>query len=151
MKTTGAQIEENENSKYLNGSDTTKDKARLVRYSDNDLKEFKELIMSKLENSIKDCEQLREALTLKNDNGTNDTSPVFKLAEDGADTTSKEEVAHQTVRLQKYIVHLQNALIRIENKTYGICSVSGELIAKERLKSVPHSTLSIKAKLGIIK
>jgi DnaK suppressor protein len=119
------------------------------RYSDSDLKEFKELILAKLETSKRDCELLKEALTLKDDNGTNDTSPVFKLAEDGVDTTSKEEVAHQAIRLQKYIVHLQNALIRIENKTYGICSVTGELIAKERLRSVPHSTLSINAKLGL--
>jgi DnaK suppressor protein len=118
-----------------------------LRYSDAELKEFKELIAEKYRQSKVEYDLLKESLSGKNDNGTNDTSPGFKLAEDGIDAVSREETAGQAIRLQKYLEHLQNALIRIENKTYGICSVTGELISKERLRSVPHSTLSINAKL----
>ncbi|MFL5764115.1 MAG: TraR/DksA family transcriptional regulator [Bacteroidia bacterium] len=117
-----------------------------VRYSDQELKEFKELIVRKLNDAIKDFEQLKETLSLVDDNGTNDTSPTFKLTEDAADVFTKEETAQMAARQQKFIEHLKNALIRIENKTYGICRVTGKLIAKERLKSVPHATLSIDAK-----
>lgn len=120
-----------------------------VRYSNKDLKEFKELITEKYNQSVADYEQLKEALSFKSDNGTNDTCPTFNLGEDGADAISKEEIASQAIRLKKYIEHLHNALIRIENKTYGICSVTGTLIPKERLRSVPHTTQSINAKLGI--
>jgi DnaK suppressor protein len=119
-----------------------------LRYSDSELKEFKNLISEKYKQSKVEYDLLKESLSLKNDNGTNDTSPGFKLAEDGIDAVSREEAAGQAIRLQKYLEHLQNALIRIENKTYGICSVTGELIPKERLRSVPHSTLSINAKLS---
>ncbi len=120
-----------------------------IRYSDAELKEFKELITAKITQSKKDYELLKETISHKTENDTEDTSPVFKAMEGGAEASSKEETSLHAMRLQKYIVHLQNALVRIENKTYGICIITGELISKERLKSVPHSTLSINAKLGI--
>jgi RNA polymerase-binding transcription factor DksA len=91
---------------------------------------------------------LKETLSGINDHGTDDTSPTFKLLEDTPDFTSKEETALHAIRLQKFIEQLQNALIRIENKTYGVCTVSGQLIPKERLKSVPHTTKSVNAKIN---
>jgi RNA polymerase-binding transcription factor DksA len=118
-----------------------------TRYSDAELQEFKELILKKLEEAKKDYELLKSTLSHKDDHGTDDTSPTFKLLEDGSDVLSKEETAHLAARQEKFIQALQNALIRIENKTYGICRVSGKLISKERLRSVPHATLSIDAKL----
>jgi RNA polymerase-binding transcription factor DksA len=120
----------------------------VVRYSDDDLKEFKDLIMKKLEEAQNDYEILRSSISLTDDHGTNDTSPTFKLLEDAADVLSKEETAAMVSRQKKFIEHLQNALIRIENKTYGICRVTGKLIAKERLRSVPHATMSMDAKTG---
>jgi RNA polymerase-binding transcription factor DksA len=117
-----------------------------VRYSDEELKEFKALILSKLEEAKNDYELLRSSLTLQDDHGTNDTSPTFKLLEDAADVLSKEETAQLAVRQEKFIEHLQNALIRVENKSYGVCRVTGKLIPKERLRSVPHATMSIDAK-----
>jgi len=121
----------------------------LIRYSDEELKEFRELISAKLHKSRIDYKLLAEALSLKDDHGTNDTSPTFKLTEDAGDLFSREEISHQAIRQRKYIEHLENALIRIENKTYGICSITGKLIPKERLRSVPHSTMSMNAKLGL--
>jgi RNA polymerase-binding transcription factor DksA len=118
-----------------------------TRYSDAELKEFKDLILKKLEEAKKDYELLKSTLSHKDDHGTDDTSPTFKLLEDGSDVLSKEETAHLAARQEKFIQALQNALIRIENKTYGICRVTGKLISKERLRSVPHATLSIDAKL----
>lgn len=118
------------------------------RYSDAELKEFKALIHKKLEEASRDYELLKNTLSHKDDHGTDDTSPTFKLLEDGSDVLSKEETAHLAARQEKYIQNLKNALIRIENKTYGICRVTGKLIPKERLRSVPHATLSIDAKLG---
>jgi RNA polymerase-binding transcription factor DksA len=118
-----------------------------TRYSDVELKEFKELILKKLAEAQKDFELLKSTLSHKDDHGTDDTSPTFKLLEDGSDVLSKEETAHLAGRQEKFIQNLQNALIRIENKTYGICRVTGKLISKERLKSVPHATLAIEAKL----
>lgn len=118
------------------------------RYSDAELKEFKVLIHKKLEEASRDYELLKNTLSHKDDHGTDDTSPTFKLLEDGSDVLSKEETAHLAARQEKYIQNLKNALIRIENKTYGICRVTGKLIPKERLRSVPHATLSIDAKLG---
>jgi RNA polymerase-binding transcription factor DksA len=118
------------------------------RYSDAELKEFKILINSKLEEATRDYELLKNTLSHKDDHGTDDTSPTFKLLEDGSDVLSKEETAHLAARQEKYIQNLKNALIRIENKIYGICRVTGKLIPKERLRSVPHATLSIDAKLG---
>lgn len=125
------------------------DTKKTIRYSDEDLAEFKALILAKLKSSQMDFELIKDFISLDSDNGTNDTNPSYKLMEDGADVSAKEESANHAIRLKKYIEHLQNALYRIENKTYGICSITGELISKERLRSVPHSTLSINAKLGI--
>jgi RNA polymerase-binding transcription factor DksA len=119
-----------------------------TRYSDLELKEFKGLIVHKLGEASRDYELLKNTLSHKDDHGTDDTSPTFKLLEDGSDVLSKEETAHLAARQEKYIQNLKNALIRIENKTYGICRVTGKLIPKERLRSVPHATLSIDAKLG---
>lgn len=118
------------------------------RYTDAELVEFKVLIEKKLEEAGKDYELLKNTLSHKDDHGTDDTSPTFKLLEDGSDVLSKEETAHLAARQEKYIQNLKNALIRIQNKTYGICRVTGKLIPKERLRSVPHATLSIDAKLG---
>jgi RNA polymerase-binding transcription factor DksA len=118
-----------------------------TRYSDAELKEFKQLIHKKLEEAQKDYELLKSTLSHKDDHGTDDTSPTFKLLEDGSDVLSKEETAHLASRQEKFIQNLQNALIRIENKTYGICRATGKLISKERLRSVPHATLAIEAKL----
>jgi RNA polymerase-binding transcription factor DksA len=118
-----------------------------TRYSDIELKEFKELILKKLTEAQKDYELLKSTLSHKDDHGTDDTSPTFKLLEDGSDVLSKEETAHLASRQEKFIQNLQNALIRIENKTYGICRATGKLISKERLRSVPHATLAIEAKL----
>lgn len=117
------------------------------RYSDEELNEFKEIILKKLEEARKDYEILKDTLSHKDDHGTDDTSPTFKLLEDGSDVMSKEETAQLAARQQKFIENLENALIRIENKTYGICRVTGRLISKERLRSVPHATLSIEAKM----
>ncbi len=119
-----------------------------TRYSDLELKEFKGLIVHKLDEASRDYELLKNTLSHKDDHGTDDTSPTFKLLEDGSDVLSKEETAHLAARQEKYIQNLKNALIRIENKTYGICRVTGKLIPKERLRSVPHATLSIDAKLS---
>lgn len=119
-----------------------------TRYTDAELKEFKGLIVHKLDEASRDYELLKNTLSHKDDHGTDDTSPTFKLLEDGSDVLSKEETAHLAARQEKYIQNLKNALIRIENKTYGICRVTGKLIPKERLRSVPHATLSIDAKLG---
>lgn len=117
-----------------------------TRYSDAELKEFKDIILSKLEEAKSDLELLNSTMSLKDDNGTDDTSPTFKLIEDGSDVLSREETAQLASRQQKFIKHLNDALIRIENKTYGICRVTGKLISKERLRIVPHATLSIEAK-----
>jgi RNA polymerase-binding transcription factor DksA len=115
------------------------------RYSDEELDEFKVLIQNKIEEAKKDLETLKESLSNK-DNGTDDTSPTFKLIEDGSDVLSKEETAQLAARQQKFINSLEAALVRIANKTYGICRQTGKLIPKERLRVVPHATLSIEAK-----
>ena len=118
----------------------------LTRYSDSDLKEFKTLINKKLSEAREDLEMLNGSLSHNDDHGTNDTGRTFNMMEDGSDTMSREEVAQLAARQEKFISSLQNALIRIENKTYGICRSTGKLIQKERLKLVPHATLSIEAK-----
>lgn len=118
------------------------------RYSDKELLEFKELILEKLKEAQTDYDLLKQTLSNADNHGTDDTSPSFKLLEDGSDVLSKEETAQLAIRQEKYIVNLKNALMRIENKTYGICRVSGKLIPKERLRSVPHATLGIDAKLN---
>jgi len=117
-----------------------------LRYSDNELQEFKNLILKKIEDAKKDLELLRDTLSYNDDNGTNDTSPSFKMMEDGSESLSREETAQLALRQEKFISNLEAALIRIENKTYGICRVTGKLIQKERLRLVPHATLSIEAK-----
>ncbi len=118
-----------------------------VRYSDEELQEFKELILKKLEAARKDMESFQSALNGTNGNDTSDTAPTFKVLEEGQQTLFKEENAQLAARLDKYIKNLEAALVRIENKTYGICRKTGQLIPKERLRSVPHATLSYDAKL----
>lgn len=118
------------------------------RYTDKELAEFKELILEKLKEAQTDYDLLKQTLSNEDNHGTDDTSPTFKLLEDGSDVMSKEETAQLASRQEKYIVNLKNALVRIENKSYGICRVTGKLIPKERLRSVPHATLSIDAKLN---
>ena len=117
-----------------------------VRYSDAELQEFKELILSKLESAKKDYEELRAAITHSSSNGVEDTSPTFKVLEEGASSLSKEESGQLAQRQYKFIQSLEAALIRIENKTYGVCRETGKLIPKERLMLVPHATLSVEAK-----
>jgi DnaK suppressor protein len=117
-----------------------------TRYSDEELEEFKQIILDKLDQARKDFELLKSAITQSESNDTQDTSPTFKVLEEGAATLSKEEAGRLAQRQQKFIQHLQAALIRIENKTYGICRETGKLIAKERLRAVPHATLSMDAK-----
>ena len=117
-----------------------------TRYSDADLQEFKVIIQQKIEKAEKDWALLKESFINDQNNGTDDTSPTFKAFEEGAETLSKEQNAILAGRQEKFIRDLKHALIRIENKTYGICRVTGKLIDKERLKAVPHATLSIEAK-----
>ncbi len=117
-----------------------------VRYSDAELQEFKELILTKLESAKKDYEELRAAITHSSSNGVEDTSPTFKVLEEGASSLSKEESGQLAQRQYKFIQSLEAALIRIENKTYGVCRETGKLIPKERLMLVPHATLSVEAK-----
>ena len=126
---------------------SAKEEGKKTRYSDEELAEFKALIEMKLGKANKDLELLTEAYTNKGDHGTDDTSPTFKVLEEGHNVLSKEENSRLAARQQKFINNLENALIRIENKTYGLCRVTGKLISKERLRSVPHATLSIDAKL----
>ena len=116
------------------------------RYSDAELQEFKELILKKLAKAQKDYEMYRSSIMHGDSNDTMDTSPTFKVLEEGAATLSKEEAGKLAQRQLKFIQHLQAALVRIENKTYGICRETGKLILKERLMAVPHATLSIDAK-----
>ena len=117
-----------------------------TRYSDQELQEFKELILEKLEKAQRDYEIFKNSITHGDDNDTQDTSPTFKILEEGAATLSKEEAGKLAQRQLKFIQHLQSALVRIENKTYGVCRETGKLISKERLRAVPHATLSIDAK-----
>lgn len=116
------------------------------RYSDKDLAEFKEIILLKKERAEEDLALLKSIFKNDSDNGTDDTSPTFKAFEEGSETMSKEANVQLAIRQEKFIRDLKNALQRIENKTYGICRVTGKLIQKERLKLVPHATLSIEAK-----
>lgn len=120
--------------------------SELTRYTDSDLKEFKDIIDHKLLEAREDLQLLRGQLDHSDDHGTDDTGRSFNMMEDGSETMSREEMAHLAVRQEKFIRNLENALIRIENKTYGVCRVTGKLIQKARLKLVPHATLSIEAK-----
>ena len=119
-----------------------------TRYSDEELEEFKVLIQSKIKKAEDDLHLLTEAYTNSGNNGTNDTSPTFKVLEEGQQVLSKEENRQLAARQERFLKNLEAALVRIENKTYGICRVTGKLISKERLKAVPHATLSIDAKLN---
>ena len=116
------------------------------RYSDAELEEFREIILKKLEKAQNDLKLLTESYTTGNDHDTNDTSPTFKVLEEGYQVFSKEENSKFAARQSKFIKALENALVRIENKSYGICRVTGKLIPKDRLRVVPHATLSIEAK-----
>ncbi|MDG4714982.1 MULTISPECIES: TraR/DksA family transcriptional regulator [Winogradskyella] len=116
------------------------------RYSDKDLEEFKVLIQEKISKAEHDLELIKSAYMNDHNNGTDDTSPTFKAFEEGSETMSKESNSALAIRQEKFIRDLKNAVIRIENKTYGVCRVTGKLINKERLKLVPHATLSIEAK-----
>lgn len=118
------------------------------RYSDEELEEFRQIIIEKLEKAREDLKMLTDAYTHANEHDTIDTSPTFKVLEEGYQVLSKEENSRLAARQQKFINSLENALIRIENKSYGICRATGQLISKERLRSVPHATLSIDAKLN---
>tara|TARA_R110000850_G_scaffold23021_11_gene67685 strand:- start:296 stop:688 length:393 start_codon:yes stop_codon:yes gene_type:complete len=117
-----------------------------VRYTDEELNEFKALIQEKMVKAEADLELLKETFANDKSNGTDDTSPTFKAFEEGSDTMSKEANSQLASRQEKFIRDLKNAMVRVENKTYGICRVTGKLISKERLKLVPHATLSIEAK-----
>jgi len=117
-----------------------------VRYSDKDLNEFKLIIENKIKLAEEDLALIESAFKNDSNNGTEDTSPTFKAFEEGSETMSKEANVQLAIRQEKFIRDLKNALLRIENKTYGVCRVTGALIQKERLKLVPHATLSIEAK-----
>lgn len=117
-----------------------------VRYSDEDLQEFKEIILIKKTRAEEDLVMLEASYKNDSDNGTEDTAPTFKSYDGSADTMAKEANMQLAIRQEKFIRDLNNALMRVENKTYGICRVTGKLIQKERLKLVPHATLSIEAK-----
>ncbi|MBD5396770.1 TraR/DksA family transcriptional regulator [bacterium] len=116
------------------------------RYSDKELDEFKEIILQKLDKARADLDSLREAYTNNGENDINDTSPTFKVLEEGYQVLSKEENSRLALRQQKFIASLEAALVRIENKSYGICRKTGKLIEKERLRVVPHATLCMEAK-----
>ena len=118
----------------------------VIRYSDEELAEFRALIQEKMNTAEHDLKVLRENFANDRNNGTDDTAPTFKAFEEGSDTMSKEANSQLALRQEKFIRDLKNALLRIENKTYGICRVTGKLINKERLRLVPHATLSIEAK-----
>ena len=120
--------------------------AEKTRYSDEELAEFKEIILKKIEMAKREYTQMMSVLTNKAGNDVTDTSPTFKVLEEGSATQEKEELTTMCARQQEFIRDLQQALVRIENKTYGICRVTGKLIPKERLRIVPHATLSIEAK-----
>lgn len=120
--------------------------AEKTRYTDDDLQEFKAIIEKKLTNAREDFKLLKATVTNSDGNGTDDTSPTFKVLEEGASVLSKEEASRLAQRQQKFITHLEAALMRIGNKTYGVCRETGVLISKERLRAVPHATLSIEAK-----
>ena len=117
-----------------------------TRYSDADLAEFKEIIVNKMSKAQNDLDLIKSAYMNDLNNGTDDTSPTFKAFEEGSETMSKEANSQLAIRQEKFLRDLKNALFRVENKTYGLCKVTGKLISKERLKIVPHATMSIEAK-----
>ncbi|WP_432672434.1 TraR/DksA family transcriptional regulator [Flavobacterium sp. SM2513] len=117
-----------------------------TRYSDADLAEFKEIIVNKINRAQADLTLIKSAYMNDLNNGTDDTSPTFKAFEEGSETMSKEANSQLAIRQEKFLRDLKNALFRVENKTYGMCKVTGKLISKERLRVVPHATMSIEAK-----
>ena len=117
-----------------------------TRYSDADLEEFRALLNDKIKKATEQLELIQSSYKNDSNNGTDDTSPTFKAFDEGSEVMSKEANSQLAIRQEKFIRDLKNALVRIENKTYGICRVTGKLINKERLKLVPHATLSIEAK-----
>lgn len=123
------------------------EKTNKTRYSDSELQEFKELIQGKLKSSREEFLALTSSLSNPNSHGTEDTSGAYKTLEDGSATLEKEQINQLAARQKKFIENLEAALVRIENKTYGICRETGKLIQKERLMAVPHATLSMEAKL----
>jgi DnaK suppressor protein len=131
-----------------NSKKTINDKTpERARYKESELKEFKDLLLHKLDDARKELTNLQSAILNANEHGTDDTASTFKVLEDGSDTLAKEEASQLAQRQRKFIEQLENALMRIENKTYGICRVTGKLIPKERLRAVPHTTQSMEAKL----
>lgn len=122
--------------------------AEKTRYSDEELVEFRDLILEKIRLAQRDYQQMMDVLTNKEGNGVDDTMPIYKILEEGSMTQTREELTNMAARQQKFIQGLQAALVRIENKTYGVCRVTGKLIPKERLRAVPHATMSIEAKLA---
>lgn len=120
--------------------------AEKTRYTDEELAQFKAVILEKIELAKRDYDQMMDVLMNRGGNGVDDTQPTYKVLEEGSATQTKEELTTMAARQQKFIQGLQAALVRIENKTYGICRVTGKLIPKERLMAVPHATLSIEAK-----
>ena len=124
----------------------TKETGEKNRYSDQELEEFRQIILEKLAKAKLDLDALREAYTNNGENDINDTSPTFKVLEEGYQVLSKEENSRLALRQQKFIASLEAALVRIENKSYGICRKTGKLIEKERLRVVPHATLCMEAK-----
>ncbi|NLI35174.1 MAG: TraR/DksA family transcriptional regulator [Bacteroidales bacterium] len=120
--------------------------AEKTRYSDTELEEFRAIINEKLGLAQRDYDMLKKSLMGTDGNDTDDTSPTYKVLEEGANTLSKEETTRLAARQLKFIKELQAALVRIENKTYGICRATGKLIPAERLRAVPHATLSVEAK-----
>ncbi len=118
-----------------------------TRYSDADLQQFREIIEEKIAKAEEDLAMIRSSYMNDGNNGTEDTSPTFKAFEEGSETMSKEANVQLAIRQEKFIRDLKNAILRIENKTYGVCRVTSKLIQKERLKLVPHATLSIEAKM----
>ena len=119
-----------------------------TRYTDEELKEFREIIEKKLASARKELAYLQEQISNAGDNGTNDTVNKFNGIEDGVDSMEKEYLTQMASRQIQFIKHLENALVRIENQTYGICRETGKLISKDRLRAVPHATLSIEAKMA---
>ncbi len=118
-----------------------------VRYSEEELREFEEIILEKLEGTRNELNYIKETLSKRNDSGTDNTAGTAKLLEDGADTSERENLSQLAARLQKYATQLENALVRIKNGTYGVCIDTGKLIPKERLRVVPHTQQTIEAKL----
>jgi RNA polymerase-binding transcription factor DksA len=119
-----------------------------TRYNDDELLEFKQIILKKLDESRTELGNLQDTLNSASTHGTDDTAGTFKVMEDGSETQAKEEAGQLAARQNKFIEQLENALVRIENKTYGVCRVTGKLIPKERLRAVPHTTQSMEAKLN---